>query len=171
MIKAWESSTLKQYNSALHLWWNFNIKESSDPFEVSIQKVLTFLTVRYNEGANTGTLNSTRSALAALARDDIGNNDLVKRFMKGSFKTRPSKPKYDSTWDVNPVLQQLQQWFPLTSLTLKQLSQKLALLIALGTGHRLQTLALIKISNISRRDTGLEIRIPDRIKTTGSSAK
>lgn len=171
MVKAWEDSTIKQYNSALRLWWNFNNKKNTDPFDVSIPKVLTFLTIRYKDGANYGTLNSTRSALAVISTEDIGTNDLVKKFIKGSSKARPNKPRYDSTWDVDPVLRKLQNWFPLESLTLKQLSQKLSLLLALGTAHRLQTLVLIKISNITISDKGLEVRIPDRIKSSGISTK
>ncbi|KMQ91451.1 tyrosine recombinase [Lasius niger] len=171
MLKAWEESTIKQYNSALRLRWNLNIKENSDLFDVSIPKVLKFLTIRYKEGANYGTLNSSGSALAIIATEDIRANDLVKKFFKGSLKTKPNKPRYESTWDVDPVLRKLQEWFPLESLSLKQLSQKLALLLALGTAHRLQTLALIKISNITSSDKGLEIRIPDRVKSLGISSK
>lgn len=168
-MNAWEESTIKQYNSALALWWKFNIEENSDLFDVTVSKALKFLAKRYQEGANHGTLNSSRSALAAIAVEDIGNNELIKRFIKGSSKTRPSKPKYDSTWDVDPVLNKLQSWFPLEALTLKQLSQKLALLLALRTAHRLQTLVLIKIPNRTKCDKGLEIKIPDRIKSTGTS--
>ncbi|RLU26689.1 hypothetical protein DMN91_000486 [Ooceraea biroi] len=122
------------------------------------------------EGANYGTLNSSRSTLTIISTEDIGANE-VKKFFKGSLKTRPHKPRYDSTWDVDPVLRGLQEWFPLESLTLKQLSQKLALLLALGTAHRLQTLVLIKISYITPSDKGLEIKIPDRIKSSGTSAQ
>ncbi|XP_067203951.1 uncharacterized protein [Linepithema humile] len=171
MLKAWEDSTIKQYNNALKLWWNWNSTQNTDPFDVSISKVLEFLTLRYQNGANYGTLNSSRSALATISTEDIGTNDLVKKFIKGSSKTRPNKPRYDSTWDVDPVLKGLQKWFPLELLTLKQLSQKLVLLLALGTAHRLQTLALIKISNISSSDKGLEVKIPDRIKSSRVGTK
>lgn len=171
MLKAWEDSTLKQYNSALKSWWNLNIKQNTDPFDVSIPKVLDFLTLRYQDGANYGTLNASRSALAIISKEDIGANDLIKQFIKESLKTRSNKPRYDSTWDVDPVLEKLQEWFPLESLTLKQLSQKLTLLLTLGTAHRLQTLALNKISNITSSDKGLEVRIPDRIKSSGTGTK
>lgn len=166
MLRAWEDSTIKQYNNTLRLWWNFNNEEKTDPFDISISKVLKFLTNRYQDGANYGTLNASRSALATIANEDIRTNELIKKFIKGSSKTRPSKPRYDSTWDVDPVLRELEKWAPLESLNLKQISQKLILLLALGTAHRLQTLASIKISNITKSSKGLEIRISDRIKTT-----
>jgi len=40
------------------------------------------------------------------------------------------------------------------------------LLLALGTAHRTQTLAAIKLSNVKRSPEGYEIEIPDRIKTS-----
>lgn len=170
MLKAWEDSTLKQYNNALALWWRFNNEANLDPFHVSAAKVLEFLTQRYKDGANYGTLNASRSALAVISSQDLGASELIRKFIRGSAKTRPCNPRYDSTWDVDPVLRQLQDWFPLESISLKQLSQKLVLL-ALGTAHRLQTLALIQISQIVVLEAGLEIRIPGRIKTSGTSNK
>lgn len=40
----------------------------------------------------------------------------------------------------------------------------------LATGHRLQTLSLIKISNITKNDSGYEIKVPDIIKSTRPGA-
>lgn len=75
---------------------------------MTIAKVLKFLTEKYQDGANYGTLNSARSALAIIANMDIANNELVKKFIKGSGKTRSSRPRYDSTWD-EPVLNKLEE--------------------------------------------------------------
>lgn len=44
------------------------------------------------------------------------------------------------------------------------------LLLALGTAHRAQTLALIKLSNMKHSAEGYEIKIPDRIKTSRPGA-
>lgn len=78
---------------------------------------------------------------------------------------RPIKPKYDRIWDVNIALRKIEEWFPLEELTLDYLIQRLVLLLVLGTAHRAQTLALIKLSNTTRSSEGYEIEIPDRIKT------
>lgn len=71
-MKAWEDSIIKQYNNTLKLWWDLNIKENTDPFDVSIPKVLKFLILRYKNGANYGTLNLSRSALAVISTEDVG---------------------------------------------------------------------------------------------------
>lgn len=53
------------------------------------------------------------------------------------------------------------------TISLELLTQKLASLIALATGQRIQTLrCLIEINNILVRDDKIEIKISQRIKTS-----
>ena len=35
---------------------------------------------------------------------NIAEHPLIKRFIKGVFKTKPPKPRYTYTWDINKVL-------------------------------------------------------------------
>lgn len=84
---------------------------------------------------------------------------------------RPPQPKYDTTWDPKTVLDFLSKWFPNENLTLEQLSQKLITLLALVTGHRMQTLSLIKINNVKKSDSSITIMISDRIKTSALGRK
>ncbi|XP_074107217.1 uncharacterized protein LOC141532667 [Cotesia typhae] len=164
-IASLEDSTLKQYNGTLNLWWQWNQQASEDPFEVLISKTLKFLSERFEQGIGHSALNAARAALSLISSIDIANNALVTRFIKGTYKMRPSLPKYHSTWDVDPVLEKLASFFPLDSLSLKDLSNKLIVLLALGTAHRAQTLAF-KVTNIEILESRIEIRIPDRIKTS-----
>lgn len=90
--------------------------------------------------------------------------------MKGVFKLRPSKPKYDTTWDADPVLEKMAKFFPLESLTLQELTTKSIILLALGTAHRVQTFSLISIENISVSPSGIQIRVPENIKTSRPGA-
>lgn len=81
---------------------------------------------------------------------------------------RPAAPRYDSTWNPQIVLKYLSSWYPDKELSLEFLTLKLVTLLALVTGHRMQTLAVIDIRNIYRvNEDALEIKIPDRIKTSG----
>ncbi|XP_044588713.1 uncharacterized protein LOC123267891 [Cotesia glomerata] len=131
---------------------------------------LILVAARFDDGIGHSTLNSARAALSLISSEDVTNNQLISRFIKGSSKIRPSLPTYKSTWDVDPVLKKLAAWFPLEDLTLKELTSKLVVLLALGTAHRSQTLALIKISNIIILERKIEILIPDRIKTSRPGA-
>lgn len=86
--------------------------------------------------------------------------------MKGIFRTRPSFPKYDETWDPHPVLLMLEKLHPNESLDLRNLTIKLTLLLALSTAQRVQTLSKIKIKNIRHIEGGIEIDITDILKTS-----
>lgn len=56
--------------------------------------------------------------------------------------------------------------YPLKELNLRQLTEKLVMLMALGTGFRVQSLSLIKRENIKISKTGVEIRVNDIVKTS-----
>lgn len=113
-----------------------------------------------------GTINSIRSALSLIINKEIGKNEQVKRFCKGVSRLRPARPKYKSIWEPQKVLDYLSEWVPNDKITLKQLSQKLVTLMALATGHRIQTLFSIDISNITHTEDAIEIKIPARLKTS-----
>lgn len=51
-------------------------------------------------------------------------------------------------------------------MSLESLSKKLVTLLALVTGQRMQTLSLIDIKNITIKEDLVEIKIPERIKTS-----
>lgn len=106
-----------------------------------------------------------RSAISLIIGPEIGQNEIIKRFFKGLAKLRPPRPKYESTWDPRLVLDYFKNWHN-DGLTLDMLSKKLATLLALVTGQRMQTLALINIKNIVLKETLIEIKIPDNIKTS-----
>ncbi|XP_023316861.1 uncharacterized protein LOC111694154 [Trichogramma pretiosum] len=101
--------------------------------------------------------------MSLISKDKIGENTDISRFMKGVYRLKPVKPKYDYTWDVSIVLDFLEL---LDVQTIENLTIKTILLLALSTAQRAQTLSLIKISNIVISNRGLEIKIPDRIKTS-----
>lgn len=98
--------------------------------------------------------------------DSIKNSFLISRYVKGVYNDRPAKPKYDKIYDLDPVISKLKCLFPLESLKLPELTDKLLVLLALVTAHRKQTISFIKISNVTETKDGLEIKIPQKIKTS-----
>lgn len=160
-------ATLKQYESALRLWWVF-CKHSKDAFfKPSVNKILRFLSEQFRDGASYGTLNTYRSAISLISRTKIGENGMIRRFLKGVFHMRPTKPRYTLTWDVFIVLRYLEGLHPLETLSFRQLTEKTVTLLALCTAHRAQTLASILITHIHTTCTGLHITVDERIKTSG----
>ena len=60
--------------------------------------------------------------------------------MKGFFNRNPPKPRYTLTWEVEPVLRYLASLPPWECLTLKLVTLKMVLLLALATAGRVSSL-------------------------------
>lgn len=163
-------STVKQYNNALKDWWTFSKKRGCDPFCIEAKSVLEFLSEKFQYDATYGTLNTARSAISLISTQDITNNPIISRFFKGIFKLTFIKPKYDSTWDTEPVITKTTSLYPLDKLTLQQLTKKLIILLALVTAHRVQPLSLISMDNVVHYKSSVHIKIPDIIKTSKPGA-
>nr|CAI5839768.1 unnamed protein product [Callosobruchus analis] len=148
-----------EYGTTYRLWWHYCSEKNIEPFNASAGEVICFLQDLLDKRAyKYGTFNSHRSALALITPGDLGQNNVLKRFLKAVSRLRPATPRYNVTWDPSSVLKYLKD--------LDTKDSKLATLLALITGGRLQTLALIRISNIVRDNTGLQVSITDLRKTS-----
>ncbi|XP_018325811.1 uncharacterized protein LOC108737453 [Agrilus planipennis] len=159
------SSTIKQYNTGLKLWYRYCQSRNESCFTASTPNVLEFLQEQYNRGVSYGTLNCYRSAVAQLLGPSLAEDVRVKRFFKGVFHLKPSLPKYDNTWDPSLVLNYLRSQIN-ENISLEQLSYKLAMLLALVSAQRVQTLSLIELKDIKISSLGVQIFIRDLIKTS-----
>ena len=73
--------------------------------------------------------------------------------MKGIFELQPPKLKVSTTWSVGTVVGYLQEMGPIESLSLQDLSLKLAMLLALTSAARLHELiALDKVNVTVKKD-------------------
>lgn len=166
MIASLSDSSVKQYESGLKKWSGYCGKTSVDMYESNVPRVMEFLSEEFHKGASVGTLNSYRSAIALLHGPELGEDSRVKRLFKGFANLRPTRPKYDWSWDPQIVLDYLCSWGLSEMLSIEKLTLKLITLCALVTAHRMQTLALIDIRNIEKSEDVLSIKIPERIKTS-----
>lgn len=159
-------NTIKQYNTCYQKWWKYCLENHIDFYNTTVSNIITFLTHNFNQGASYGTLNSHRSALSLLLGNHVGTDENIKRFFKGVFKKKPPLPKYSETWDPAIVLDYIANWYPHENLKLEQLTKKVVILLALCTAHRSQTLSLIALEDINVTDSGVNIKIQNRIKTS-----
>lgn len=159
-------STRKQYAPALRDWYRFCSARTTHPFKPSNLDLLRYLSQHHQAGRSYGSLNTIRSAISLIAESKVGEDPLVCRFMKGVFRLNPPSPRYKFTWDPAVVLNHLNN-VAVDSLQLGKLSEKTVTLLALASGHRVQTFAAIQISCIHPTPSGLEIDIPSLIKTSG----
>ena len=171
MISSLSEGSIKQYGGAIKKWWRFCVERSIEPSEGTATEVLLFLTKEYEAGASYGSLNTARSAIALLTEGNIALDPRVRRFIKEVINMRPSTPRYDVIWDPKIVLSYFTSLPENEELDLKTLSEKLVTLLALVTGHRIQTFSLINIGNIRKIHDTYEVKIPNRIKTTGPRRK
>ena len=113
-------------------------------------------------------MNTIRSAISVthdrVEGFPLGQHPLVSRLMKGIYNARLPKPKYTSTWDVNQVLVHLKQLGPNDSLSLKQLSAKLAMLMALVEASRSSKLAALDLRFRVFRPEGVSFTLPTLTK-------
>ena len=107
----------------------------------------------YKLGRSYSTVNTYRSAISATIHSvtgrDLGSNHVVGRFMKGIYVAKPPLPRHTATWDVSKVTDYLRTLVPLESLSFKDLSNKLVMLLALSSSQRVQTLYNYKLSTLA----------------------
>lgn len=162
-------STQRQYASTYRQWSTYCTLVSHNPFDVSPIQVISFLQKLLDEKKLTyQSLGAHRSALSFISAHNLGENDLVSRFMKGVFHRKPPQPKYVYTWDPKPVLLHLKSIQPDSLLPF---SKKLLTLMLLASGQRLQTMAAIEIPDIHFTTSGVSIWITKILKTTRPGSK
>lgn len=164
LLNSLAPQTAKQYHFSLNAWMAFCHQQSLDPLDVNTLNVLKFLQhILDTSVVGYSSLNTHRAALSLIAPHNLTDDPLIKRFMKGVFRQRPPRAKYDSTWDPDLILTFLKAH---TDLSLPFVTKKLAILLLLATGQRLQTIWAIQIDKISFSGSGATIAIPEILKTT-----
>lgn len=164
LLVSLSKSTLAQYQSSYVWWLKFCSTNNHNPFEVSGELVLLFFQYLLNNtNQRYGSFNTHRSALALVSKCNLAEDVLVKRFLRAVFKLRPSRAKYRHSWDPNIVLTYFSH---VLDESVVFLTKKLAVLLLLASGQRLQTIAAIKRSNIRWEPNKVTIFIPHLLKTT-----
>ena len=82
------------------------------------------------------------------------------------FNIRPSLPKYVVTWDVHIVFNYIKSLPPLEQCSLKILSHRLVILLALTTTQRDQTLSYLDLDYMVKKNSEIIFYIPTLLKQT-----
>ena len=130
--------------------------------------VLDFLVSLHDKGLPYTTINTARSAISAVNLSTnnmtIGSHPIVSRFMKEIYKSSPATPRYQSTWNVQPVLTYPSFFSPDEKLDLKSLTLKLVMLIALVSAQRGQSLHILDIQCMKEAPNQFEFLLTEHIK-------
>ena len=143
--------------------------------QITVDSVCTYLLHLFNnktpsgKDLSSGALNRIRSSISFFLQYDfpgLGNQMPVVRLFNYFYKARPNQPRYRVTWDVGVVLRFLAQWHPMEALSLKQLTLKTVMLVALTSSDRAQTLHALRTDQVELTDDGLVFVVFTRLKHT-----
>lgn len=147
ILSSWREKTNTNYNSAWKKWDNWCQSRDLCLFSSDVQS--DFLAAQFEEGKQYRSLNCYRSALSSahlpMEGFPVGQHPLVCRLLKGVFNLRPPQPRYVSTWDVAKLLSHIRDWGDSDALSLKSLSRKLTVLLALVLADRSSDLVRLSL--------------------------
>jgi len=130
-----ETKTNSNYGSSFSKWASWCQQWNRDPLSGPIEDVANFLADLYAKGYQYHSLNACRSAISSTHEMvdgvSVWNHSMITRLLKGVFHSRPPQPRYSSFWNVGSMIDYLRKLGSNDSLTLKQLTMKMAMLLAL----------------------------------------
>ena len=151
MLALWREKSSKAYDSQFQKWIGWCSERSADPISCPIGEVVNFLADLFSQGYQYRSLNAYRSAISSVHDKvdgyDVGQHPLVSRLLKGAFHQQPPQPRYTQTWDVRVVTSCIRSIGANNSLSLQNLSHKLAMLMALTRPSRSADLANLDLNH------------------------
>ena len=173
IFSSWRDSTKSIYSTYVRQWIRYCCVRGRDPFRENVGSLLDFLTSLHLNGRSYNTIHTAKSAISTVMFFDLtsssSNQNIIKQFMRGLYHSNPPRPRYSNFWDVNLVLRYYQRLGPSSSLSTKDLTKKCALLLGLLSAQRVQTVHVIKLSNMQLFADKLVINISDLLKQSAPS--
>ena len=170
IIDSWRTSTRKQYKSSICSWIDFCKDHHICVMTPSLPQLLEFLTLQ-SKRLGYSALGTVRSALSSFITIDgikAGEHLLVSRFMTGIFNRKPCFPRYVETWDPQIVLDHLRSYPDVKFMTLKQLTLKLTMFMALVSAQRTRTLKLLSTENMVKKSEEFTFRVLSLLKQSSA---
>ena len=167
-------STHKTYDSSWNRWCRWCSRRQIDPLQASLSDILTFLTEAFNKGLAYRSINVLRSAISSthptIDGYHVGQHPYVARLLRGALNSRPPKPRYTHTWNVNVMVKYIVSLGKNRSLALKVISMKLVTLFALTCPERISALATLDLRHCTVHPEGVSFKLSTPRKS-GSADK
>lgn len=175
MSRSGDGRTSVNYSSAWRKFakW-FNEKKFIDSV-VSPARVADFLYEQYLAGASYSHINNLRSAISSTAPKyqgvRIGQHEIITTIMSRMERERPPEPKYDEIWNLDQVVDYVQNKWPNNSvLSLQDIRSKAAVLVTIAIMGRSSDVQRIIASSLIEHNEYLNYRMkPPKNYTRGSS--
>ena len=122
---------------------------------------IEFLTEEFKRGLSYNSLVSARSVLGHCLSCDIINHSTVSTFLKDVYNLRPPTPQYFAIWNVNTLLSHMQHK---DISTIYDINKKLATLLMILPGTRVNTLVNLKVANMYITNTDITFAFDEVLK-------
>ena len=163
MEEARRQGTRKAYRHPWEEWVGWCEFRQEDPVQAPVELVANFLTEKFHTGLAYRTMNVYRSAISAkhsrVQGLPVGQNMLIVKLLKGMFNEKPPQPKYMETWNAATVLERMKTQPEDEFLSLRDLSLKVCMLMALTSASRASELHKLKISMMLDKGDEMEFHI------------
>ena len=174
MAKRWSNSTIKTYNGAWKTWASWCESRQTDPVSATVVMLAEFLNEKHEQGAGRQYLGVLRSAVSMFSRKEglagIGSDPRISDLMKGIWREKPPRPKYNTTWSVDTILSYYsKENIPSKDLDLKGLTIKVALLLSINMIGRADDLNCLLAENYAESHSKIELLLekPQKQQRTG----
>ena len=131
--------TIGSYGSGWHQFQEFCQGYGVNPQLASLPLIVKFICYLYNSGVSCSVMGT---AISKYCNTDlntckkVGKHTLVATAQKAFWQLKPPLPKYHCTCDVKLILRFIENLGENKTLTLKQMSEKTAFLVAFSTLSR-----------------------------------
>jgi len=153
LLGANRPTTNTSYQSAWNSWRDWCSERDFDPLSNALANILQYLTDLHKNGYASRSINVHRSMLSMtldpIEGTSVGEHPLVIQLLKGCYNANPPRPRYETTWDTDVVIDYVASLGNDQSLDFVQLSYKLVTLLALVTLMRISELASISCASVS----------------------
>ncbi|KAL0151928.1 hypothetical protein M9458_052766 [Cirrhinus mrigala] len=145
------SSTRSLYNCKWRVFEQWCDERLLISYQCSLTAILSFLQDLIDGGRSFSTIKVYLAAIAAchvgFDGTTVGQHPLIRRFMKGARRSLPVIKRVIPEWDLSMVLEVLSRYpfEPLGDISLKLLSLKTALLLALASTKRVSDLHALSV--------------------------
>ena len=167
------ATTEASYQHAWSKWSGWCAQRQTHVFPGDLNKVSEYFLHLFNQGMQVSSIEVHRSALSAtLPRIDgltIGNHPIIIELFQGFANLKPRQYKSTPKWSIDQVLDKLMSWGKNQDLSLRLLTKKLAMLLALSSASRCSELAYLETSNMKILPDGIKFTLTRHKKNRNSS--
>ena len=149
IANARRSGTVNHYESSWHKWHSWCVRRQIDPIKWPLTHILDFLTECFHEGFQFNAISGFRSAISShhdsIGRITVGSNPRASALLSGIYNNKSPQPNYTFIWDLKQVIEFLITLPYDSDPSLRGLTLKLTMLLALASAARASEICYLDI--------------------------